>query len=992
HTFNTGVKYSATPSAVPFTELMTLCIAISCNKKFKFTKNVKDQRGQLLNTNIRISTVSNMVDHSEISNANLEDITKALEDMDSLDIKLFNNTFKKSNSTSIFKDSNIQSDGEIKKKVLFKDSNEDDLLVDLLSDEEISVKEKKNLFTSSSKSSLMEDLFKIKNPVTSASIKSNNELEFQFEQGESNQLSSQKLNGYSTSENNLISQTELSKQKNTQNLKSIPQNEKSNLVSLINNSDAIDKAERASLKEHLFENQPHLSNVMDSIISKNIKKTESQTMAQSVNNTQESKLNTTDLLTKSATKEFRRGRRNTKIINDPLGLLSDQNLELVSNENIPTKNSIVHKTENDLPEWLSDSKRLGDEKSETKIGMAKTDKVVTSKQNIKVHNTNSIVDLKKTSGNELEDTLLFNTQLTLNEQNSLVNIKQQESELKTATMLSQQNEQLNKISNTQHSILHSQEEQFNALLKLQLEKQTLLEKQIKLQQERINQYIHVLTTQLRPISSITSIYTNCNSDVSEEENKFVNEIKEMKDVIKKLQGEKSKLEYKLSTVNEKHDNEITFQAEFYEKQISFLREVITKSEERVKQEIERLEVDYMTKFENLRNDKLQIENQYKEEIHNLKDKHAQHIEELCKLHSENLSLLQKEYYNIIESISKAKQIEDQMTEIMTTRKTDIEDILEKASVIIEGMVENKNRLEIKCDEIKKSQANILKLQEDDVKAQKLELKYHNNVLEEHRDKFIQTTEKFDTHLTQLITELQKQSALYYQAKETHDKEVANFLREKELFQEKMKWEQDYMQALKESWIKEQEKQLKLLAEEKEIIASEKAELEVLNKLKSNNNEVVKVELETAIKTAQDANVSANQEKLKWQEKINEFNIYKQILQDKENLLILRAKELEYLTQSVLIKKEEGIKVLKNAKHLENQNKEKFNQLQIQIQALMEREKKIATERYNTTKDKIKRVSSTYEIETPERDLNVSHNEIISFSEMQSNSEITTELM
>ncbi|KAK9302541.1 hypothetical protein QLX08_005517 [Tetragonisca angustula] len=933
-----------------------------------------------------------MIDHSEISNANLEDITKALEDMDSLDIKLFNNTFKKSNSTSIFKDSNIQPDGEIKKKVLFKDSNEDDLLVDLLSDEEISEKEKKNLFTSNS---LMEDLFKIKNPVTSATIKSNNELEFQFEQGESNQLSSQKLNGYSTSENNLISQTELSKQKNTQKLKSIPQNEKSNLASLINNSDTIDKAKRA--KEHLFENHPHLSNVMDSIISKNIKK-ESQT----IHTIQESKVNTTDLLTKSATKEFRRGRRNTKIINDPLGLLSDQNFELVSNENVPTKNSIVQntKTENVLPEWLSDSKRLGDKKSEIKIETAKTDKAVASKQNIEVHNTNSRVDLETSSGNNLEDTsvfqehstLLFDTQLTLNQQNSLVNTKQQETELETAAILFQQSEQLNKISNTQHSILHNQEEQFNALLKLQLEKQTLLEKQIKLQQERINQYIHVLTTQLRPISSITSIYTNCNSDVSEEEKKFLNEIKEMKDVIKKLEGEKSKLEYKLSVINEKHDNEITFQAEFYEKQISFLREVITKSEERVKQEIERLEVDYMTKFEKLRNDKLQIENQYKEEIHNLKNKHAQHIEELCKLHSENVKLLQKEYCNIIESISKAKQIEDQMIEVMTTRKTDIEDILEKASVIIEGMVENKNVLEIKCDEIKKSQANILKLQEDDLKAQKLELKYHNNVLEEHRNKFIQTTEKFDTHLTQLITELQKQSTLYYQLKETLDKKVANLLRERELFEEKMKWERDYMQALKESWIKEQEKQLKLLAEEKEVIATEKAQLEVLNKLKSNNNEVVKVELETAIKTAQDANVSANREKLRWQEKVDELNIYKQILQDKENLLILRAKELEYLTQSVLTKKEEGMKVLKNAKHLENQNKEKFNQLQIQIQALMEREKKIATERYNTTKGKIKKVSSIYEIETPERDPNVSYNKIIPFSEMQSNSEITTELM
>lgn len=60
-------------------------------------------------------------------------------------------------------------------------------------------------------------------------------------------------------------------------------------------------------------------------------------------------------------------------------------------------------------------------------------------------------------------------------------------------------------------------------------------------------------------------------------------------------------------------------------------------------------------------------------------------------------------------------------------------------------------------------------------------------------------------------------------------------------------------------------------------------------------------METAIKTAQDANASASREKLKWQEKINELNVYKEILQDKENLLILHAKELEYLTQVIFLK-------------------------------------------------------------------------------------------
>lgn len=62
-----------------------------------------------------------MDDYNETSNDNLENITKALEDMDSLDMELFNDSFKKSKSTtSVLKDANMQLDNDIKKKVLFK--------------------------------------------------------------------------------------------------------------------------------------------------------------------------------------------------------------------------------------------------------------------------------------------------------------------------------------------------------------------------------------------------------------------------------------------------------------------------------------------------------------------------------------------------------------------------------------------------------------------------------------------------------------------------------------------------------------------------------------------------------------------------------------------------------------------------------------------------------------------------------------------------------
>lgn len=60
--------------------------------------------------------------------------------------------------------------------------------------------------------------------------------------------------------------------------------------------------------------------------------------------------------------------------------------------------------------------------------------------------------------------------------------------------------------------------------------------------------------------------------------------------------------------------------------------------------------------------------------------------------------------------------------------------------------------------------------------------------------------------------------------------------------------------------------------------------------------ILYLQLEAAIKAAQSANNRANQERLKWQEKIRELEIQQHQIQGKENELILRAKELENLTQ------------------------------------------------------------------------------------------------
>ncbi|XP_076178787.1 fas-binding factor 1 twitchy isoform X2 [Ptiloglossa arizonensis] len=940
--------------------------------------------------------------------------------MDSLDMELFNDSFKKSkSSTSIFKDSNVQLDRDMKKKVIFKDPNEDDSLTDLLSDEEISLKEKKTLLATGSKSSLMEDLFKIKPSVPSAmSMKSNNGLEskFNFEYRNGNELFLQKPSNHLASKNNsILLQNESSMKTHIQKLKTISTNEEDILMNLVDKPGMIDdKSRRSSLQENLFENKPRSSVTMDSIAPKNIKKMESEVSIQSsefVNTTQKPKSQLNNQSIKLSTKESRRGRRNTKIINDPLGLLStgllpDQSFKQVTNENVSSKDSTIQnpKLEENLPEWLGGTKKLEDKhldeiKKETQSKNRLSDKIMeesTSKGNIEPQNVKNSKDAITADINGSETvyipehfSLLFSTQF--NQQAAIMTMQQQEHELKTATVLSQQNEQLNKVSDAQHSVLCNQEKQFNSLLKLQLEKQLLLENQIKMQQERINQYIQTLMAQPISALSTTSIYTTCKSEECEKD--LENKKEEMKDTIKMLQIQISKLESTLSTINERHTNEMTCQTEYYVRQISFLKEAIIKLEERARQEIEFLEADYVAKFEKLRNEKMQIENLYKEEIHNIKSEHAEHIEELNKLHSQHVKIMQKEYSNIIESICRAKQTENEIIETITSRKVDIEDMLEKVNFIIECMKKNTEKIELKDNEVMERRETYLKVYENDIKVQQLDLKNQNSVLEERHDKFIKTTEIFSTRLTQLITELEKQTTQNNEGQEMLKNRTANLLRERELFEEKVKWERDYLQTLKESWMNEQERQLRVLVEERETLAAEKAQLKILSRLKTNNGNIAKIELEAAIKTTQEVIACANQEKLKWQDKINELNVHKQILQDKENLLVVRAKELENLTQSALTKKEEGIKALKDAKHLENQHKEKLELLHLQLKALMEREKRIGNEQYNDIQGRM--ISVSCETEKPERDLNVPHNfqtEILPFSVMHSTSQITSELM
>lgn len=156
----------------------------------------------------------------------------------------------------------------------------------------------------------------------------------------------------------------------------------------------------------------------------------------------------------------------------------------------------------DLPEWLGGStrskptrtevekqSRVASEAHPTVIGSA------TSMSNPEEPPTNSAAKGLFSQTNQLstisypDTSALMGTQF--DQQAAIISMQQQENELRTAASLSRQNEQVSRIVDNQRARLDEQERMFDALIKRQIERQTMLETQMKIQQARIDHYIQV---------------------------------------------------------------------------------------------------------------------------------------------------------------------------------------------------------------------------------------------------------------------------------------------------------------------------------------------------------------------------------------------------------------------------------------------------------------------------------------------------------------------
>ncbi|XP_015595254.1 fas-binding factor 1 [Cephus cinctus] len=956
--------------------------------------------------------IAMMADLSDKSDVDPEELAKMVEDMDDLDNDLFGSTLSKPKSgTSIqSKEPDNQILSGAKKRVVFRDFNEDDPLADLLSDEE-TFQQKSKQAVSKPKGSKMADLFGLKNTNPTEHVKS--------------PIKQSTISSFSKSEETkpktftrdpdwlgIMDETpsyhqESNIQKVVQNPKTVFDSKNDVVAELPDRpTSTSEKIKKSSLMEDLFGNKPRTTpskelNPRKDPIRPGIETPVTQPRQEAAKIESKS-LGIGYAPTVSAPREPRRGRRGSGVINDPLGILSlssthvEQPPPNATEDDTPKNNqlSLLKEKENiltlsekgtkavskdSLPEWLGGPKKSKEEKLEgekqtflsnanQKDDLPKVSQPVensTLSQDIQsvqepVLIQQSSLDYDKINYPE-HMSLLMGTQF--DQQAAIMSMQQQEHELRIATTLSRQNEQLSQLLESQKNRLNEQERQFNMLIKKQIDRQILLETQMKIQQERINNHIQTLMAQPNSVPMTFVVNKNLNNGMNEEPK---NKEEESESLVHKLQMEKLYLENTLETLKETHDREITIIEESYKKQITIMQEAVEKLEIRMRHDSEVMEADYEAKIEKLKEEKRNLESVYTEEIEKLKKEHEGSLRDIHERHRRSVILLEKEHAETIESINKAKELERQAIGTTKSYSTDLTAVLDKAQSAIEGIQSLHDKIQDKNIETEETRKNYLNKQVEHLELLKKQVEKHENTLNAERSQLMEAAQKMEIGAIRMISEFQKRSIENNEAEERLKSREQSLVRDRELFNEQVQWERSYLQVIKETWLKEQERQNKLIAQEREAIASEKAKLEVTSRLKIGSDDTAKAEIEAALKAAQDAAANANQERQKWRERVSELESQRQILREKESQLVLRAKELEDLTQSALEKREEGLRALREARRIENQNKEKAAQWQLQIEALAQRENKLATDKLALARERL--AIRVNQAERPEKDV------------------------
>lgn len=163
-----------------------------------------------------------------------------------------------------------------------------------------------------------------------------------------------------------------------------------------------------------------------------------------------------------------------------------------------------------------------------------------------------------TTATDITANLNLITMASLEKEQALQSLQQQQTQLRLAAQMKQQENMLHDMHFKQQTLIKQQENQFNDLLQRQISRQSQLETHIQQQQDQINAYINVLMNQPSIGLASTRIDSDYHSESrpNEEIDSSRQHVIELEADVKRLELDKLRLEDTLQSIQTSHEQEL----------------------------------------------------------------------------------------------------------------------------------------------------------------------------------------------------------------------------------------------------------------------------------------------------------------------------------------------------------------------------------------------------------------------------------------------------
>ncbi|CAG9806295.1 unnamed protein product [Chironomus riparius] len=543
--------------------------------------------------------------------------------------------------------------------------------------------------------------------------------------------------------------------------------------------------------------------------------------------------------------------------------------------------------------------------------------------------------------------------------NTLNSLKQQEFQLMVASQMKTQENVLIEMKNKQQELLKQQESQFNELLRKQIARQSELEEIIKNQQDRINSHIQALIAS-HAQAPLLDMFTggggtdNIPSTTATSANNPLEKI-ELEGDVKRLEMEKLRLEDLLSNINDNHEKEIIMIEQSYKKRIALMEENLESMERRYKSEIEALETFHSHKIKSISDERENVISNFQSKIKMMEESHQNFIDKLKQSYESDLEMLKRHYEEMMQNIRKSKFMEFAIME----ESSSYADMIKRASSHLEtasGDIQSLHDvLQEKLGTLERDRDIMLNSREKRLVEQQKLLERTREASEAERQKLLDLVQTLEFKLNAIEQRSDEEQWSLKQKLLAFEVERKSFQKEKDFLRNQITNDQQKVQELKQSQLNEHAKLLKEIEDERLKLQEEKARNEIAKTLNSRNADDSgrsRVEIDAAVKYAEDAAKQSEKERERLIEMQRQLDGKRHEMMDRENALRVKQSELENSIIRTKQREKQAENFLKQTKKTELTLMAKYQSLQKYTMELSERETRIAKEKLDINAEKL----------------------------------------